>query len=252
MQEPNSSGLQPEQPESEGPEGLELTSEQHTDQAQDLSESDSSESAEVVSASEEVPENDTDSGAGAEVEGADKKKWYVLKVQSNREDRIRESLERRVAVEGLQNLFGDIIVPTERVSEIKAGKKRVSERKLYPGYLMINMVDPTLQENEAAWFLVRETPGIGDFTGSAGKPVPMEPHEVERMLGRETSKQEEQPRLKIDFQPGEQVKVKEGTFENFEGSVDAVDESNGRVTVMINIFGRSTPVELEYWQVESV
>ena len=250
MQEPNSTGLQPKQPASEGPKGPELASEQHTDRAQDLSEPDPSEPAEVVSVSEEVPESDTDSGA--EAEGGDKKKWYVLKVQSNREDRIRESLERRVAIEGVQDLFGDIIVPTERVSEIKAGKKRVSERKLYPGYLMINMVDPTLQENEAAWFLVRETPGIGDFTGSAGKPVPMEPHEVERMLGRETSKQEEQPRLKIDFQPGEQVKVKEGTFENFEGSVDAVDESNGRVTVMINIFGRSTPVELEYWQVESV
>ena len=250
MQEPNSTGLQPEQPASEGSEGPELTSEQHTDQAQGLSEPDPSESAEVVSVPEEVSESDT--ASEAEPEGTDKKKWYVLKVQSNREDRIRESLERRVAIEGVQDLFGDIIVPTERVSEIKAGKKRVSERKLYPGYLMINMVDPTLQENEAAWFLVRETSGIGDFTGAAGKPVPMEPHEVERMLGRETSKQEEQPRLKIDFQPGEQVKVKEGTFENFEGSVDAVDEANGRVTVMINIFGRSTPVELEYWQVEAV
>jgi transcriptional antiterminator NusG len=185
--------------------------------------------------------DDGPSGAGGD------KQWYVLKVQSGREDRIREGLERRVAIEGLQDFFGEIIVPTERVSEIKGGKKRVSERKLYPGYIMINM-----EINDDTWFLVRETPGIGDFTGGAGKPVAMEQHEVERMLGRETSKQEGQPRLKIDFQPGEQVKVKEGTFENFEGSVDSVDEASGRVTVMINIFGRSTPVELEYWQVEAV
>lgn len=188
---------------------------------------------------DESPQDGDDADGG--------KRWYVLKVQSGREDRIRESLERRVAIEGLQDFFGEIIVPTERVSEIKGGKKRVSERKLYPGYIMVNM-----EINDETWFLVRETPGVGDFTGAGGSPVPMQEHEVERMLGRETSKQEEQPRLKIDFQPGEQVKVKDGTFENFEGSVDSVDEASGRVTVMINIFGRSTPVELEYWQVETV
>lgn len=195
-----------------------------------------------------------DESAGAVAEAGDDepgptgdKQWYVLKVQSGREDTIRESLQKHVSVEGLDDYFGEIIVPTEKVSEIKGGKKRVTERKLYPGYIMVNM-----EINDRTWFVVRETPGVGDFTGGGGHPLPMEEHEVQKMLGRETAKQVEQPRLKIDFQPGEQVKVKEGTFENFEGTVDSVDEASGRITVMINIFGRSTPVELEYWQVETV
>lgn len=176
------------------------------------------------------------------------KRWYVLKVQSGREDSIRESLERRVAIEGLEEFFGEIIVPTEKVSEIKGGKRRVSERKLYPGYIMVEMV-----LNDPTWYMVRDTPGVGDFTGAAGqKPMPMLEHEVEKMLGRETAKEETQPRLKIDFHPGDTVKIKEGPFENFEGNVEAVDEANGRVTVVVNIFGRSCPVELEYWQVEGI
>lgn len=243
MDEPMTNRPQPDEA-NEAPEAADSQVEQHAEPSGEVAES-------SAGAAAEPPENQNGEG-GAEQPGESGMFWYVLKVQSGREDRIRESLERRVAIDGLEHLFGEIIVPTERVSEIKGGKKRVSERKLYPGYLMIHMVDPTLPENERAWFLVRETPGVGDFTGAGGQPVPMQEHEVERMLGRETSKQEEQPKLKIDFQPGEQVKVKEGTFENFEGSVDSVDEASGRVTVMINIFGRSTPVELEYWQVESV
>ncbi|MBI3467972.1 MAG: transcription termination/antitermination factor NusG [Planctomycetes bacterium] len=175
-------------------------------------------------------------------------KWYVLKVQSGREDSIRESLERRVAVEGVKNFFGQIVVPTEKVSEIKGGKRRVSERKLFPGYVMIQMIF-----NDQTWFLVRETPGVGDFAGAVGRPpVPMPDHEVVKMLSRETAMEEAAPRLKIDFHPGETVKVKEGTFENFEGTVESVDEASGKVTVMINIFGRSCPVELEYSQLEGI
>jgi len=173
--------------------------------------------------------------------------WYILKVQSNREDSIREGLLRRVAIAGLQRYFGDVIVPTEKVTEFKGGKKRVTKRKLYPGYLVIQM-----EINDDTWFLVRETPGIGDFTGAAGRPTPMLPHEVSRILVRQEEKSEKAPKLKIGFSPGDQVKINEGTFENFEGEVDAIDETNGRVTVMINIFGRSTPVELEYWQIEAV
>ena len=177
-----------------------------------------------------------------------KKKWYVLKVQSGREGTICSGLQRRIAIAGLEEFFGEIIVPTEKVTEIKSGKRRVSDRKLYPGYVMVHM-----EITDETWFLVRETPGVGDFTGAAGQPpMPMLDHEVERMLGRESAKEESQPRLKIDFHSGDTVKIKEGTFENFEGDVEGVDEANGRVTVMINIFGRSCPVELEYWQVEAV
>jgi transcriptional antiterminator NusG len=173
--------------------------------------------------------------------------WYILKVQSNREDSIREALQRRIHREGLDDFFGDIIVPIEMVSEFKNGKKRVVKRKLYPGYLVVHM-----ELNEDTWFLVRETHGIGDFTGSGGKPSPMLPHEVNRILSKQEEKTDEAPKLNIKFRPGDRVKIIEGTFENFEGDVDAIDEANGRVTVMINIFGRSTPVELEYWQVETI
>jgi len=173
--------------------------------------------------------------------------WYILKVQSNREDSIREGLIRRVKIAGLESYFGDIIVPTETVTEFKGGKRRVSKRKLYPGYLVVNM-----EINEDTWFLVRETPGIGDFTGAAGHPTPMLPHEISRILARQEEKTEKAPKLKIGFQPGDQVKINEGTFENFEGEVESIDETNGQVTVMINIFGRSTPVTLEYWQIEAV
>ncbi|MBN2473697.1 MAG: transcription termination/antitermination factor NusG [Pirellulales bacterium] len=173
--------------------------------------------------------------------------WYILKVQSNREDSIRDGLLRRVAIAGLERYFAEVIVPTEKVTEFKGGKKRVSKRKLYPGYLVVNM-----EINDDTWFLVRETPGIGDFTGAAGHPTPMLPHEVSRIVAKQEEKSEKAPKLKIGFSPGDQVKINEGTFENFEGEVEAIDETNGRVTVMINIFGRSTPVELEYWQIEAV
>jgi len=173
--------------------------------------------------------------------------WYILKVQSNREDSIREGLLRRVKIAGLDFFFGDVIVPTEMVTEFKGGKKRVVKRKLYPGYLVVQM-----EINEETWFLVRETPGIGDFTGAAGHPTPMLPHEVSKIVARQEEKSEEAPKLKINFNTGDRVKINEGTFENFEGEVDAIDQTNGRVTVMINIFGRSTPVELEYWQIEAI
>ena len=147
----------------------------------------------------------------------------------------------------MEYYFGDVIVPTEKVTEFKGGKKKVIKRKLYPGYLVVHM-----EINDDTWFLVRETPGIGDFTGAAGHPSPMLPHEVARIVAKQEEKSEKAPKLKIAFREGERVKINEGTFENFEGDVDSIDETNGRVTVMINIFGRSTPVELEYWQIEAL
>jgi len=185
--------------------------------------------------------------AGAEGPKSDKMDWYILKVQSNREESIRDVLLRRVAIAGLGRYFGDVIVPTEKVTEFKGGKKKVTKRKLYPGYLVVQM-----EINEDTWFLVRETSGIGDFTGAAGRPSPMLPHEVEKIVAKHEEKSEKSPKLKIAFREGERVKINEGTFENFEGDVESIDETNGRVTVMINIFGRSTPVELEYWQIEAL
>jgi transcriptional antiterminator NusG len=173
--------------------------------------------------------------------------WFILKVQSNREDSVREALLRRISIQGMDKMFGEVIVPKEQVTEFKGGKKRVVSRKLYPGYILVQMV-----LNDETWFLVRETGGIGDFTGSAGRPSPMLPQDVAKLLHKEEEETTEAPRLKINFKKGDRVKINEGTFENFEGEVETIDESNGRVTVMLSIFGRSTPVDIEYWHIESV
>jgi transcriptional antiterminator NusG len=173
--------------------------------------------------------------------------WYILKVQSNRERSIAEALERKIAIEGLSKYFDQVIVPTEKVTEFKGGKKKVVERKLYPGYIVVHM-----HINDDTWFAVRETSGVGDFTGAGGKPTPMLASEVARIVQTEAEETTEAPKLDIKFAAGDKVKVKEGNFESFEGEVGSIDEASGRVTVMINIFGRSTPVELEYWQIEAM
>ena len=173
--------------------------------------------------------------------------WYILKVQSNREDSIREGLISRIKLQGLDHLFGEVIVPKEQVTEFKSGKKRVVSRKLYPGYILVHMV-----LNDESWYLVRETSGIGDFTGSAGRPSPMLEADVNKLLNKAEEKTDDAPRLKISFRKGDRVKINEGTFENFEGEVEQIDEANGRVTVILSIFGRSTPVDIEYWQIETV
>jgi transcription termination/antitermination protein NusG len=177
--------------------------------------------------------------------------WYILKVAFNREDSIADSLRKRVKMEGMESNFGDIVVPTEDVATFtRDGKRRVSKRKLLPGYIMVYM-----RINEDTWFLVRETSGISDFTGAAGKPMPMDPNDVERFISRavEDDEEEDAPiKTNIPFKVGDRVRVKEGNFENQEGDVDSVDQSNGRVTVIINIFDRSVPMELDHWQVEPI
>ena len=178
--------------------------------------------------------------------------WYILKVQVNRENSICDALRRRVKVAGIERFFGEVLVPTEDVREFnKAGKQRIRKRKLYPGYIVVNM-----EINDDSWFLVRETSGIGDFTGAAGKPAPLTPEEVSRIIATTMPDVEEDGedsiKTAIPFKVGDRVRVKEGYFQNHEGEVSAVDERNGRITVMINIFGRPNPVELDHWHVENV
>jgi transcriptional antiterminator NusG len=201
------------------------------------------------SGSEDAQPVSLDGGEGEAVTAATAgdMQWYILKVQSNREDSIRETLIRRVKLQGLDHLFGEVIVPKEQVTEFKGGKKRVVSRKLYPGYILVHMV-----LNDESWYLVRETSGIGDFTGSAGRPSPMPEADVNKLLNKVEEEADESPRLKIAFRKGDRVKINEGTFENFEGEVEQIDEANGRVTVILSIFGRSTPVDIEYWQIEPV
>jgi transcription termination/antitermination protein NusG len=177
-------------------------------------------------------------------------RWYIVKVAFNREDTIRDAILKRIALSGIKDQFAEILVPTEDVVEFtRAGKRKVVKRKLYPGYLMIRM-----SITDESWFLVRETLGVGDFTGAAGKPTPMSDPEVERIIKLVYPDAEEEQALKttIPFRSGDRVRVKEGNFQNLEGDVDRIDEANGRVTVIISIFGRSTPVELDHWQIESL
>jgi transcriptional antiterminator NusG len=178
--------------------------------------------------------------------------WYILKVQVNREKSICDNLRRNVKRAGMEAYFQDILVPTEDVREFtKAGKQRVVKRKLYPGYIVVRMAI-----SDESWFLVRETSGIGDFTGSGGKPAPLSAEEIDRIISTsrpvEDEESEEKIKTAIPFKEGDRVRVKEGYFQNYEGDVSAVDERNGRITVMIDIFGRPNPVELDHWHVESV
>ena len=179
--------------------------------------------------------------------------WYILKVQVNRENSICEALQRNIKRAGLESSFGEILVPTEDVREFsKSGKQRIVKRKLYPGYVVVRMA-----VNDLTWFLVRDTAGIGDFTGAAGKPVPLSQTEVDRILASSRTQKpeeggDEQIKTAIRFKVGDRVRVKEGYFQNYEGELSTIDERNGRITVMINIFGRLNPVQLEHWQVEEV
>jgi transcriptional antiterminator NusG len=178
---------------------------------------------------------------------ADEMRWYVLKVQTNRERTIRDALLKKIRLEELESFFGEIVIPSEKVKDTRSGSAKEHDRKLFPGYIMIQM---TL--NDETWYLVRDTSGVGDFAGAAGKPMPMEQHEVDRMLGRIKDDSTTAPKVRIAFSSGDMVKIREGTFESFEGTVGGVDEHSGKVSVLIEIFGRSTPVELDHWQVEAV
>ena len=183
------------------------------------------------------------------------KNWYVLRVASNREDQVREALERKVKIENLADLVGRIVVPTERIKRVKQGQQKVAERKLYPGYVFVEMElnhDGTIPER--AYYLFKDTQGVGDFIGQRNKPSPMGAAEVTKML-QDMEKAETQAgsgQVKVEFKKGDPIKIKEGPFENFEGTVDEIFPDKGMVRVIVTIFGRATPLELEYWQLEKV
>ncbi|MCS6849734.1 MAG: transcription termination/antitermination protein NusG, partial [Gemmataceae bacterium] len=177
------------------------------------------------------------------------KRWYVVKVQSGREESIKEAIERRVKIEGLEQYFGQIIIPVEKVTEMRGGKRVVKERKLYPGYLMVEV-----EYNDRILYLFRETTGVGDFVGGGLRqaPPPMSDREVERMLGRQGEQKPGVVHAKPKYDRGDRVKVKDGTFAGMEGEVKELLEAKGLVRVELTIFGRPVPVDLEYWQVEHV
>lgn len=171
------------------------------------------------------------------------KRWFVVQTLSGQERKVKTALENRIQTEELSDQVSEVVLPTESVSEVRAGKKKITTRLYYPGYLLIHM-----ELNEKTWHFVRGTAGVLKFLGDK-EPTPMPEEEVEEILISLRDKKEK-VKPKVLFEVGEAVKVTDGPFVNFSGVVDEVSPEKGKLRVMLSIFGRSTPVELEYWQVE--
>ncbi|RMH27928.1 MAG: transcription termination/antitermination factor NusG [Planctomycetota bacterium] len=178
--------------------------------------------------------------------------WFVLRVASNKESSVQNTLLRKVQIENMTHLVGRILVPTEKVKTIKGGKTKIKEEKLYAGYVFVEMrLEPDGRIPQDVFFLIKETTGVGDFIGTAGRPTPMAEHEVEKML-RDSQPATDEPTVRLSFQKGEHVMIKEGPFENYEGTVDELFPEKGMVRVLVTIFGRQAPVDLEEWMISKV
>ncbi len=174
--------------------------------------------------------------------------WFVLRVASNKENYVRDTLLRKIQIEGLDRCVGQLLVPTEKTKTIKGGKQRITETKLYPGYVFVEMrLEDDGRIPQDVFFLVKETTGVGDFVGTAGRPTALQTHEVEKML-IDSRKPEDLPTIRMVFASGDPVTIKEGPFEGYEGTVDTVLPEKGLVRVLVTIFGRQAPIELEEWQ----
>jgi len=219
----------------------------------DVVEPDVTEADAVDSSEPEAAASEASSEPAPSVESGPVMDWYVLRVASNKEEQVRDALERKVKIEGLEDRIGRILVPMVKKKTIRRGQAKIVQNKLYAGYVFVEMAtetDGSIPEN--VWFLVKETTGVGDFIQSDGRPTPMKPAEVERMLATVLQPEDEAALSTIRFREGDRVKIREGPFESFEGDVEGIDEQKGMVTVLLTIFGRQSPVDVEYWNVESV
>jgi len=180
-----------------------------------------------------------------------KDQWFVVHVLSGQEQKVHDNLQRRVKTEEMGDLVYEVLLPTERISEIKRGKKTETTRKFFPGYLIINMhlLDETGGLMDRTWYFVKDTPGVLGFAGTKDKPIPMRDDEVENMLAQ-VQERDDKVKPKVAFEVGETVKVADGPFQNQSGTVEEIDPDRGRLVVSVTVFGRPNPVELEYWQVE--
>ncbi len=253
-------------PAADGPEAVADAEQPAVDAPPDSVDSDSAE-ADAPTEGATVADADADSGESGEAAAPAQPKgpppvaevelvkpgmgWYVLRVASNKESQVQEALERKIKIEQIDQRVGRVLVPTQREKRMRGGTARIYHRKLYPGYVFVEMAtEDDGRIPESVWFVIKETTGVGDFIGSGGKPSPMPMSDVEKMLAV-TSRQEESPALaNLKFKKGDKVKVTEGPFENFEGVVDEINVQKGTVRVVVTIFGRPTPIDIEYWQVE--
>ena len=174
------------------------------------------------------------------------KRWYIVHAYSNFEKKVADAIKEQAAAQGLDELFEEVLVPTEEVVEIRRGRKVTSERRFFPGYVLVKM-DMT----DAAYHLIKNTPKVTGFLGTENKPVPITEEEAGRIL-HQVQEGVERPRPTVSFEVGEQVRVSDGPFASFNGQIEDVDEERARLKVAVSIFGRATPVELEYGQVEKL
>ena len=183
---------------------------------------------------------------GQEQKEKDSKQWYIIHTYSGFESRVKESLRQRAEAMGMGEAVGEILIPTEEVVEMRDGKKVVSSKKFFPGYIMVNM-----EMSDDAWHMVKNTPKVTGFVGSGIRPTPLRQEEVDRIINQVTSSAEK-PKPKFVYNEGEAVRIIDGPFNNFTGTVEEVNHDRNTLKVMVTIFGRSTPVELDFLQVEKV
>lgn len=173
---------------------------------------------------------------------ADQRAWYVIHCYSGYENKVRHNLEQRIETMGMKDKIFDVVIPTQEEIEVKDGKRRTVERHVFPGYVLVNMI-----LTEESWYVVRNTPGVTGFVGMGNSPTALRPEEVSQILKRMEA---EAPRIKVTFKTGERVRIVDGPFNDFRGTVAEIDMERSKVRVMVNFFGRETPVELDFLQVE--
>lgn len=174
----------------------------------------------------------------------DGRAWYVVHCYSGYENKVRHSIEQRIETMGMQDKIFDVVVPTEEEIEIKDGKRRTVERRVFPGYILVQLI-----MGEDSWYVVRNTPGVTGFVGMGNEPTPLREDEVAKIMNRMEA---EAPKVKFNFQPGEKVRIRSGPFADFIGTVDEIDIERAKVRVLVSFFGRETPVELDFLHVENV
>jgi len=174
------------------------------------------------------------------------KQWYVIHTQTGFEDKVKAAIDSKIKSGLVKDSISEVLIPIEQVSEIKAGKKKISQRKFFPGYLLVEM-----ELNDENWYLVKSIQGVTGFVGAGSRPIPLKLDEIDTIL-KQAKEAKEKPTPKVTFEKGEAVRVTDGPFTNFNGTVEESNAAKGKIKVMISIFGRATPVELETWQVEKV
>jgi len=210
--------------------------------------SDELEDKDTLEVGEEPSANGADSSPDARTEESlipdDGRSWYVVHCYSGYENKVRHSIEQRIETMNMQDKIFDVVVPTEDEIEIKDGKRRTVERRVFPGYILVQLI-----MSEESWYVVRNTPGVTGFVGMGTEPTPLRPEEVAKIMNRMEA---EAPKVKFDFQLGEKVRIGTGPFAEFIGTVAEIDADRAKVRVMVSFFGRETPVELDFLHVEKL